>query len=299
MLRNVKVEELISRLIVASCLDPHETLDIQLQHWGFTPLNEGETFIEMHERLRKRILEWWTSENNAIKDNGIEGVDRLNRDFNPQPSDSTYYFTFSFDATRPFPREYLSPDDLKKVPVNPLVSTLGLFPGPFNIAASALSYALSLGREVSSFVPGNPSDVDYARWLVDVANNHLSCLGYDIRIPAPGGRIPRTDMLPILSIFSLGMSGVKTRFGPSEENDGVVDTISMRGPEGSDIRSVDAFNTSKLESNCGVYWDMGTTYGIDHEDEVGVFTDTAVVSYELLPPFIMNSFPPLTMILVV
>jgi hypothetical protein len=70
-------------------------------------------------------------------------------------------------------------------------------------------------------------------------------------------------MLPILSIFSLGMSGVNAPFGSSEQNDGVVDTVLMRGPENGNnpINESDFFNTAALASNRGVYWHFGVTEG--------------------------------------
>jgi hypothetical protein len=59
----------------------------------------------MHKRLKSDIKSWWDSENNGIKDNGVAGIARLNKDFNPQTSHDTTYFTSSFDATRSFPKE--------------------------------------------------------------------------------------------------------------------------------------------------------------------------------------------------
>jgi hypothetical protein len=85
-------------------------------------------------------------------------------------------------------------------------------------------------------------------------------------------------MLPVLSIFSLGMSGVDAPFGPSEKNDGVVDTASMCGPAGNPIRDSVNFNPAALASNRGVYWHFGETEGIDHADQVGVFADPVTVS---------------------
>lgn len=233
----------------------------------------------MYERLRSDISNWWNSDNNAVKDNGIDGIDRLNGDFSPQASKATYYFTMSFDATRPLPREYLSGKDLKNVPVHPLLSLGGLlYPGPFNIAANTTSFLAGLGRDIASLTPGTPSDVAYARWAVDVINNHLRDLGYQIRAPSPGGRIPRNDMLPALSIFSAGMSGLSKSSGLSEENDGVVDTSSMRGPANGAILDSGIFKVATITANRGVYWDLGVTEGIDHADQVGVFTVPTTVS---------------------
>ncbi|KAH6667722.1 hypothetical protein B0J14DRAFT_567098 [Halenospora varia] len=138
----------------------------------------------------------------------------------------------SFDATRLFPWENLnlSGQDFIDVPGE----------GPFWLARSHSSVASFLGARlhgVFSSIPGTPSDIDLVQWAVKVINNHASALGYQVRIRSPGGRIPREDMLPILTIFSLGMSGV-TPFSPSGQNDGVVDTASMRGPVNNPIQDI-------------------------------------------------------------
>jgi hypothetical protein len=232
----------------------------------------------MHNRLQNRILAWWNSNNNGIRDNGILGIDRLNADFSPRASPNTYYFTMSFDATKPFPQENLSGQDLRDLPVNPVLSFFRLYPGLANVTANAASFTSSVVHGLFSSIPGNPSDIGFAQWAVVVINNHASALGYQVRIPRPGGRIPREDMLPVLSIFSLGMSGVEAPFGSSEKNDGVVDTASMCGPADNLIRDSVDFDAAVLASNRGVYWHFGETEGIDHADQVGVFTDPVTVS---------------------
>ncbi|KAL2834242.1 hypothetical protein BDW59DRAFT_178741 [Aspergillus cavernicola] len=279
ILRNVQVGEVISRLVVSASLNPTRFIDLQLGHWGFTP-HPGETFLDMHNRLQAAILAWWNSNHNAIQDNGIGGITRLNQQFNPQVSPQTYYFTMSFDATRPFPKAGLTANDLSRFPANPVLSLGGfLYPGPGNIVAHGTSFLATGIHGLFTSVPGNPSDADLARWFVHIFNEHAGALGYQFRIPSPGGRIPRNDMLPILAIFSLGMSGVNAPFGPSEENDGVVDTASMRGPEGNQIQDSTNFNTQTPAGNRGVYWDLGVTEAIDHADQVGVFTIAATVNF--------------------
>ncbi|KAL2829068.1 hypothetical protein BJY01DRAFT_261389 [Aspergillus pseudoustus] len=279
ILRDVHVNEVITRLVVSSALHPTRFLDLQLEHWGFAPQAAGESFIAMHNRLEAPILAWWNSDNNGIKDNGPDGIARLNRDFNPQPSPQTYYFTLSFDATRPFPTLNFSPANLQSFPVHGALSLWGFgFPGLLgDISASVGSFLSSAAHSVLNAIPGNPSDAEYARWLVEVANNQARALGYQFRLPRPGGRIPRPDMLPLLSLFSLGMSGVcdSRLSGPSEQNDGFIDTVSMRGPDegGGPVRDdIGSFSTAALGENKGVYWHLGVTEGIDHADEVGVFT---------------------------
>lgn len=231
--------------------------------------------MTMYNRLRPDILAWWTSDNNAVKDNGIAGIARLNRDFAPRPSPATYYFTMSFDATRPFPQMHLSGDEIASFPLHPLLPLGGLgFPGPFNIVAHSVAAAINAARAI----PGTPTDLDYARFAVNFLNGRLGMLGYQIRLPSPGGRIPLAEMLPVLSIFSVGMSGMSRTSGFSEQNDGVVDTSSMRAPEGGPVQEFGNFETANLGANMGIYTHLGLTEGVDHADEVGVFTDPATVS---------------------
>jgi hypothetical protein len=274
----------ISRLVVSAAFNPTRFVDLQLEQWGFTPL-PTDNFQNMYNRLQTEISQWWNSDHNGVVDNGTAGIARLNTHFeNPGVSLFTYYFTMSFDATRPFPREDLSGPDLANVPVNPLLSLFGwAYPGPFGAFANIAALFWRMGHGAFSSLPGNPSDIELARWAVGVINNHASALGYQVRIPSPGGRIPRADMLPILAIFSLGMSGVNAPFGPSEENDGVVDTASMCGPENNPIGNTNNFNAGNITTNLGVYWNLGVTEGIDHADQIGVFTDPNTVS--TLPGF--------------
>ncbi len=272
ILSRAQIDPLISRLVVTATLNPNRFVDLQLGHWGFTPRpNEG--FLVMHNRLKDDITAWWNGDFNAVKDNGPGGIDRMNTDFRPRASEQTYHFTMSFDATRPFPREYVSHDDVKRVPLHPLLSVFGIFAAP-------ATFVLNVGRDVASIIPGTPSDLQYANWAVGVANDHLGKLDYQFTVPRIGWRIPRSDMLPILAIFSAGMSGVDAEAGGTGKNDGVVDTASMQGPKicpNNPIKSIDEFDTAAVERNKGVYWDLGLTEGIDHADQVGVFTDDATV----------------------
>ncbi|KAK4247561.1 hypothetical protein C7999DRAFT_41106 [Corynascus novoguineensis] len=282
ILRNVQVGELIPKLVVSASLNPGRFVDLQLDHWGFRPLPGPiqETFLQMYNRLRFDIRNWWMGNNNAVQDNGRAGVSRLNERFSPGVSAATYYFTMSFDATRPLPQRYVSGKDLQSFPVHPVVSGGGwLFPGPFNISANFAATAINITRGI----PGTPSDVDYARWAVGLFNDHLRILGYQVRVPEPGGRIPRSDMLPTLSIFSVGMSGMSRSLNLPEENDGVVDTSSMRAPENAPVQNINIFNSNSIPANRGVYWDLGLTEGVDHADQIGVFTGANTYTNVVLP----------------
>jgi hypothetical protein len=196
ILRDVQVGEVISRLVVSASLNPTRFVDLQLGHWGFSP-NPRESFLNMYNRLKNRILAWWTSNDNGVRDNGIGGIARLNTNFSPRVSPSIYYFTMSFDATRPSPQLNLSSEDLEDLPVNPVVSYFGLgYPGLGGVkakTASLLSFLghgiLALSRETLEILisyngPLRSSTTTPVHWAT--------------RIPSPRGRISRDDMLPIL-----------------------------------------------------------------------------------------------------
>jgi hypothetical protein len=260
--------------------------DLQLDHWGFARLN-GESFSEMHSRLLPVVERWWqgipgSPPRNGFYDNSIRGVAALNR-FAPNSSQHTFYFTMSFDATVPFPNESLTSEDLAAFP---LKFPLNIVPDPFNF----FSGIGAAGAGWISKVPGFPNNVSLAGWAVQVANNHLGPLGYFNKIPSPGPRIPRSDMLPFLSVFAYAMGGLETQMAPNitadelQHNDGIVNTASMRGPNGAEVSEVHRFPIRAFESvemadlARGVYWHMGINKTMDHADEIGVFTVGQTVS---------------------
>jgi hypothetical protein len=55
----------------------------------------------------------------------------------------------------------------------------------------------------------------------------------------------------------------------------------MRAPADGTVEDIDNFNTACMGTNKGVYWNLGLTEGIDHADQVGVFTVPATVSAPL------------------
>jgi hypothetical protein len=85
-------------------------------------------------------------------------------------------------------------------------------------------------------------------------------------------------MLPLLSIFSLGMSGVEEL---GAENDGIVETRSMVAPEAAAVGQITDKRFSRQAPTCtqnkGIYWHFGTNEGIDHADQVGGFTNDDTV----------------------
>jgi hypothetical protein len=277
--------ELIARTVVSLCFNQPRIYNLLLDHWGFTrginqSTTEPETFLEMYTRLKTGIIEWWNSEYNGFHDNSIKGVKDLNA-FADKPSDKTYYFTMSFDATRSIPRQNPSGHDIASIPVNPVLTVGGLlFPGPFNLAAHAISGAVHVAHELESLVPGNPDDIQYANWILGVVKSHAKSLGYNLPLPKVGARIPRADMLPLISFFSYGMSGLDSpAFGHDGRNDGIVNTGSMAGPDDTYIRPVANFPLNNVQDGQGTYWHLGTNFEMDHADEIGVFTAKDTVSW--------------------
>src|SRR5436305_59479 len=150
------VLDLITRLVASTCFSTTARFyDLQLDHWGFSRKGT-ESFRDMHLRLKKPIGEWWESEHNGFKDNGTMGAAKLN-DLAREPSAHTYYFTMSFDATKPYPKVNPSVEDVKRFPVYPLVSLHGFgFPGPFDVGAHIGSGLGHIIHAVSDVFLGSP-----------------------------------------------------------------------------------------------------------------------------------------------
>ena len=247
----------------------------------------------MCTRLQPVVERWWEGTQNPIfpphngfYDNSIPGVNALNY-FASGPALNTFYFTMSFDATVEFPKESLSSVDLATLP---FTFPLSLW-NPLNISSTLASVSLNL----SSHIPGVPSLVSLAKWAVQVANRHLETLGYFSRIPEPGPKVPRSDVLPILLPTAYAMGGyalppqsAQLIAGISsadlQPNDGVVNTISMRGPNDAHVSDAALFPVQSLESPAlamtakGRYWNLGINKTMDHGDEIGVFTVGQTVS---------------------
>ena len=211
--------------------------------------------------------------------------------FAAAPEPDIFYFTMSFDATRELPEIALSPANVGSFPVP---FPLSLAPNPGNIFGKLGAFGLS----TISKLLGSTSTLALAKWLIQVAKDQLGMLGYYNRLPSPGPRIPRADMLPVLDLFGYGMGGyevpnntVPTGLPPNissadfQPNDGVVNTVSMRSPDETYIfDAATAFPTGALSNPArmpqhvlGRYWHLGKNETMDHADQIGVFTVTETV----------------------
>jgi hypothetical protein len=183
------------------------------------------------------------SPHNGFYDNSIPGVKELNK-LAKKPAPNTSYFTMSFDATVEFPEGNLSAADLAAIPF-----TIRMAPFHLAVRLSAASLA------ALTYLPGFPGIVNLARLAVKVANSKLEKLGYFNRIPLPGTRVPRADMLPLMVPTSIAMGGYQMSAAKAimvEECrcvaegkypgvtyhpiDGMVNTESMRGPNDEQIK---------------------------------------------------------------
>jgi hypothetical protein len=246
----------------------------------------------MSTRIRPIVQRWWNGTHspafpphNGFYDNSIPGVNALNA-FASAPAPNTFYFTMSFDATEDFPNVRFSPADFATFPVTfPLMN-------PLNIPGTLGAFGLNI---FLSYVPGAPTLVSLAKWAVQVADRHLGVLGYFNRIPEPGPKVPRADVLPILLPTAYAMGGYElsaqdARLIPGisstdfQPNDGVVNTASMRAPNDAYLSNAADFpihslgNPASAAAAKGKYWHLGINKTMDHGDEIGVFTVGQTVS---------------------
>ncbi|KNA98187.1 hypothetical protein FOXG_02596 [Fusarium oxysporum f. sp. lycopersici 4287] len=246
--------------------------DLHLDHWGFFR-NPGETYSQMRARIAPDITAWWTGLHNGLYDNSIPGVSNLNA-FAPTPSPNIYYFTMSFCATRPFPKDTLTTQDingfLALFPLNQVWNPLGVWgrvAAPFQPLGTRLGVLPSLYAALT--------------WITDVANRHLQIMQYFSQIPRPGSQIPRQDMLPLIMYPAYAMGGRGTTLPgialqEFQHNDGIVNTRSMDGPSTGPVNhgSFTAPLAAAAPANLkGIYWNLGANATIDHADQIGVFTD--------------------------
>ncbi|CAH0054013.1 unnamed protein product [Clonostachys solani] len=244
--------------------------DLHLDHWGFSRA-AGQTYQQMRVAIAPAVNAWWVGRYNGFYDNSVRGINALDL-FAPNPSTHTYYFTMSFCATTPFPKETLTAQE-----INDFITLIRYSFNPFGVLGVVLAPFQFLG----------PSARAALGWMVAVANNHLGPLGYFSRIPPPGNQVPRPDVLPLLSYPAYAMGGrnipptVAMPGITSEEfqpNDGIVNTLSMDGPmtgpvnHGSFAAQVAA---GGLDSAKATYWHLGLNSTIDHADQIGAFTNRA------------------------
>lgn len=251
--------------------------DPQLDHWGVYRLG-NEDFQTMFSRLNKApdgyLYRWFQPDNqfSGLYDNSVIGVDAMNRAIN-QPSPNVYYFTFSLAATVPTTSLYITTDDVLAL-INSVPPLDKLGPLLLPITVPAASAAAIVVNTLGSYL------------LPAIIKRVLLRLPPDtLQLGPPGSQVPRGDMFPTSLIFGYEMGGYKltktqsqilgVRSVEMQENDGIVNTISMKGPRGSPIVDVDAKLAALIP---GIFYHMGKNNVMDHLDVIGI-----IVNAELMP----------------
>lgn len=242
------------------------------------------------------------SRNNAFYDNSIEGV----RDLHQRTiasSQHVCYFTFSFSSTEPFPVQWppWMPEAFQSFPIS-LVDAVRDFlrsiPG-LSYLVGALDWVRG-GITKAAFWLVFARQVkfpDFLRWAtLEVANRLLREQEFQLNLPGPGKYVPRKDVFPLMlpTVYAMGgqeLSDVQKDIlgqnrGDWFQNDGIVNTESMRGPDDDLVRDVASFPTSNLRGPGvrGVYWHFGTTGYLDHADEIGVWIEDSTVCLTTYAP---------------
>ena len=253
-------------------------LDLGLDHWGFTRINTAqETYQTMRERIAPDVRDWFNGKINGLYDDSIDGALALNEVTATGSNLPTYFFTMSFCATTPLPNQNLTAQDIREFFH---LFPLGGVPDVFGIPRLIESF-LSLTNQLRI----SPSLLSVLGWITGVANRHLGTLGYFSQIPRPGSQVPRPDMLAVIAPFAYVMGGIHVPGEDREPNDGIVNTMSMDGPEGrvEDARRfADELSASGVRVGQETFWHFGSNTRIDHADQLGIFTDLVTVSLTFL-----------------
>jgi hypothetical protein len=274
------------------------TYDLQLDHWGICR-DENESFQDMRQRLESRtgpVWRWLQSNRTGFYDNSIKGVNDLHQKAEPT-SLHTYYFSLSFHSTVPFPSDW-APwmiDALQSFPV-PLVDFIRQLLDSIpliNIGAWIIRQILKEVVHVAGWriISSVTSFRHVVRWATtDVANKLLREIDYNVVLPLPGAYLPRKNTLPLMlpTVYAIGGQDLtqeqKDILGPNlgdwYQNDGIVNTESMRGPDDSLVRAISGFPASNVNRDGvrGIYWHFGVNDQMDHADEIGIFIEEDTVS---------------------
>jgi hypothetical protein len=295
-----RVTLLASSFATISFQEPAErAYDLQLDHWGVCRKG-GESFKEMRRRFEMDsgpVGRWLASNHNGFYDNSIEGVKALDIAAD-DTSSHVYYFSFSFHATMPFPTKWpkWTLNAVKEFPM-PLVGSINKVVSyiPFvNLGSSAFE---ELEWKILSSLVSIKALIGWS--TASVARNILLTMDINAQLPPPGEFLPREDVFPPMMTTCYAMSGVDLtpaqrailgdNLGDWHQNDGIVNTESMRGPCEKVVKPISAFPFGKINDADarGVYWHMGTNDKMDHADEIGVFISDDTVSFQ---PVFMPGF---------
>ncbi|EXV05038.1 bacterial lipase [Metarhizium robertsii] len=286
---------LVARFFATASFYPpgRRAYDLQLDHWGIRR-NAGETFQQMLVRMEADngpVWKWLNSDNNGLYDNSIEGVHDLSQRV-PNTSENIFYFSLSFHATEPFPEAWppWGRDAIDSFPTS-IENFVRRVIGPIPILGWLMEIIINAFTDIGWVILIVMTNFrSFVEWVTEaVMTRLLRELGYDLVLPKPGRYIPRNDVMPILvlSVYAMGSQELSQQqrniLGPNLEdwyqNDGVVNTASMSGPENavSAISSLPDFNFN-TDGKRGTYWHFGVNNRMDHADEIGVFIEQDTVS---------------------
>jgi len=255
-------------------------LDLGLDHWGFTRIHSAqETYQTMRARIAPDVVRWFNGTTNGLYDNSISGAQDLNEATGAVSllPTKTHFFTMSFCATNPTPNQTLTAQDIREF-FN--LFRLGGIPNSLGVPGLIETF-LSLANQLHI----SPPLLSVLGWITGVANRHLGTLGFFSQIPRPGPQIPRADMLAVIAPFAYAMGGIHVPGEDREPNDGIVNTMSMDGPEGrvrDARRFVDELDATGVTEGRETFWHFGLNTRIDHADQLGIFTDRVTVSSLLM-----------------
>ncbi|KAH8166606.1 hypothetical protein CIB48_g1591 [Xylaria polymorpha] len=289
---------LVARLFATASFYPQEKrgYDLQLDHWGIRR-NPGETFQQMLLRLESvngPVWRWLNSTNNGFYDNSIEGVYALSQHaINTSPH--IIYFSLSFHATVPFPENWpvWGKDAIDSFPTSIESFVRGVTGNLPIIGALTGAIIDAFSNTGWKFLTTVTSFSSFVQWVTqDVITKVLQNLGYKVVLPKPGKYLPRKDVIPIMLLSAYAMGGQdltqaqKDLLGPDlgdwYQNDGVVNTESMRGPGGA-VKSISSLSDSDFSNpnKRGTYWHLGVNDLMDHADEIGVFVEEDTVRLQI------------------
>lgn len=293
--------------------------DPQLDHWGIKGL-PGEDYYTMFRRLtdgeERPLSRWFESNDNGIKDNGIEGVAILNQ---YDPSKNIYYFTCSFAATVSERELDITGKDVDAIQRAGLVAIREnqklLQPtAAFPFIWDTIDFGISLFRRAISLATSyfRKSNEDIVAEQVNLWRPYLIPAIIDrvfartgrLPIGVPGTQIPHPTMFPVFFLFAYTMGsyelsieqfrslrgvGPLTSISKEEMNqlriesikfhksDGVVNTESMKGPSWSRLEDVNAATFNLQAIERGVFYHLGAEEAMDHAAVIGITLDEDMV----------------------
>ncbi|PYH63700.1 esterase/lipase family protein [Aspergillus vadensis CBS 113365] len=300
--------KLIGRLFaILSFNDPENRFyDLQLDHWGINRLTTAvgrESFPEMRARLESPannapVYRWLHQNHNGLYDNTIAGVRDLNNSTIPTLN-NIYYFSLSFSCVKPFPKGWpkWTLNSLKYYPlrIREVTKPIPIVNGIARLTDNAVTLAAWSAESIAT--PFR----EVMCWATNyIINPFIEEAGYKVTVPGPPDYQPVPSVFPpmlptayAMGCYNLTECQVNILGDDTHDwkiNDGVVNTASMKGPLNRDDDQRDNSDTEliadasqfphrleEIRAARGKYWHCGTTTGMDHADQIGIFIEESTV----------------------